>query len=133
MNAKFDPVVVPETPRAPGVLCKGVRKRESAVLMQSSMHHGRYRADAQAAAPLVAKGGTSTERAFLLQRNYMSPTWWRVTLLNSSNGSFNSPFGVARPESIGTPFILEAGVPPISTLALSLTLRKFTVSVPARP
>lgn len=53
--------------------------------------------------------------------------------MNSSKGSFSSPLGVARPESMGTPGILAAGVPPISTLALSLTFQKFTVSVPARP
>ena len=67
----------------------------------------------------------------VIEKFYTSPSWWRVTLLNSSNGSEISPLGVASPESIGTPFIFEgAGVPPMSTLPLSLTLRKLTVSTP---
>ena len=58
-----------------------------------------------------------------------SPSWCSVTLLNSSNGSAISLPGVAKPESNGTPLTLLA---PRSTLALSFTLRKLTVSI-ARP
>lgn len=66
---------------------------------------------------------------------WSSPSWCNVTELNSSNGSTNSPPGVASPLSSGTPFI--ALVPPpmgllplISTLSLSFTFLKFRVSMP---
>lgn len=69
-----------------------------------------------------------------------SPSWWRVTELNSSKGSAISPPGVSSPLSKGTPFILFALTPkplfgpvvllPRSTDCDSFTLRKLMVSIP---
>lgn len=59
---------------------------------------------------------------------WSSPSWCSVTLLNSRKGSTTSAPGVAMPLSRGTPGI--ALDPLMSTLSLSLTFRKFNVSMP---